>query len=666
MSRAKRILSASRYTAVSDLPTNKELGQTVFKGGVVYIYANLGGISTWYPLNTPQTSFIHNQGEPRLVWTIRHGLGSKDVIVSTYDNNNNLTEGSLQHLEDENTGEWYTTITYTEATSGYAVIFGRENLSATSISTTNLDVAGTLTLGGESVALQSDVDREVNDRTAALTTVNQSLVGEINRAKAKETALEQDITDERLRAEAADAALQQAIDDEINARTNAVGGVQSQIDAMGSAFNYSGTLPDMVGVSGSGSETDPYVVDTMNPGTKDAGDYYKITESAHYRVNAGEGNEQTLSLQVGDGVVFNTAGGLDRINNQQSTLTGTAGEIVVTGSVESGYRVSVAQAVKDSVVAVDSRVSAESTRAVTKENALQADIDSEVSTRSSQVAALTGDLDDEVNRAKAKENALTGSLNTEIARATAAEADLQQDIDDEVSARTDAVNAVDSRVTGEINRATTKEEALQEAIDDEASARASAVSAVSSSLTTEINRAKGRENTIESNLTSEISRAKAKENALQDDIDDEVSARTSAVSSVNSALTSEINRAKARENAIETTANSKLPISHVINNVTSSNTDRALSANQGRLLNTNKLNRSDVLNTLGSTSTTQALSAAQGRSLKIYIDSNVTTLNNAINGKLATNGKAYDSHRLGGVAAASYITVNDTIDLGHV
>ena len=158
MNRAKRILSASRHVSVSELPNEKQLGQTVFKGGVIYIYANFGGITTWYPLNRPQSSFIHNQGEARLVWTVRHNLGSKDVLVGTYDNQNNLMEGSVQHIEDSETGEWYTTIAFTNAVTGYAVVFGRENLSADSISATNLNVSGTLTVGNNPVALESQVD----------------------------------------------------------------------------------------------------------------------------------------------------------------------------------------------------------------------------------------------------------------------------------------------------------------------------------------------------------------------------------------------------------------------------------------------------------------------------------------------------------------------------
>lgn len=54
----------------------------------------------------------------------------------------------------------------------------------------------------------------------------------------------------------------------------------------------------------------------------------------------------------------------------------------------------------------------------------------------------------------------------------------------------------------------------------------------------------------------------------------------------------------------------------IVDNLTTTNNTKALSASQGKNLQDNKLNKTDVINNLISTSTTKALSAAQGKELQ--------------------------------------------------
>ncbi len=60
---------------------------------------------------------------------------------------------------------------------------------------------------------------------------------------------------------------------------------------------------------------------------------------------------------------------------------------------------------------------------------------------------------------------------------------------------------------------------------------------------------------------------------------------------------------------------SKVNVSDVIDNLISTDTNKPLSAKQGKALNDTKVNVSDVINTLASTETTKPLSAAQGKVL---------------------------------------------------
>ena len=168
MSRSLQFLSSTSYVQLTTLPENPDLGQTAFMGGILYIYAELNGVLTWFPLNQPQSFYIHSQGMPNTLWTVRHKLGSRDVIMAAYDGDNKLIDGSVQNIQDPSTGEWYATITFTEAVIGYAVVFGRENISAPSMDAKVLNVTDGIYVGGEAVALESDIGQLTLDLATKL------------------------------------------------------------------------------------------------------------------------------------------------------------------------------------------------------------------------------------------------------------------------------------------------------------------------------------------------------------------------------------------------------------------------------------------------------------------------------------------------------------------
>lgn len=65
---------------------------------------------------------------------------------------------------------------------------------------------------------------------------------------------------------------------------------------------------------------------------------------------------------------------------------------------------------------------------------------------------------------------------------------------------------------------------------------------------------------------------------------------------------------------------SKLDKSAIVNNVNSTDVTKVLSAAQGKVLNDSKLNKTDVVNNLTTADTTKALSAAQGKALSDRIN----------------------------------------------
>lgn len=79
----------------------------------------------------------------------------------------------------------------------------------------------------------------------------------------------------------------------------------------------------------------------------------------------------------------------------------------------------------------------------------------------------------------------------------------------------------------------------------------------------------------------------------------------------------------------------------IVNNLTSTDTNKALSANMGKSLQDNKLNKSDIINNLTSNDTNKALSAAMGKSLKSSIDTAQSGVNSIKNGNKEPTGNRW-------------------------
>jgi len=105
--------------------------------------------------------------------------------------------------------------------------------------------------------------------------------------------------------------------------------VASSVSALGSAFNYVGTV--------SGGASSGAAFDLASLAEKDAGDYYKVASAGHFVLAPAA----AFYANVGDGLVFNNASGIDKIDNTDSTVAGTANEIAVTGSADTGFTVAI-------------------------------------------------------------------------------------------------------------------------------------------------------------------------------------------------------------------------------------------------------------------------------------------------------------------------------------
>lgn len=108
--------------------------------------------------------------------------------------------------------------------------------------------------------------------------------------------------------------------------------VDSEIAKLGAAFSYRGTV-----VPGA-DEPSAFDLATLNA---QSGYYYKAANDGYVTL---AGTAKYLNEK--DGVLFNSLGGYDIIDNSNSEVQGTTGEVVVTGSSDTGFTVALAEAVK--------------------------------------------------------------------------------------------------------------------------------------------------------------------------------------------------------------------------------------------------------------------------------------------------------------------------------
>lgn len=262
--------------------------------------------------------------------------------------------------------------------------------------------------------LTSNLASEISRATAAEGVLTSNLAAEVSRATAAESAITSDLLAELSRATAAEAAIASDLSSEVSRATSAEQALGLRIDALGSAFNYVGT------VSGGADAGSAYNLSSLVE--KDAGDYYKVAVAGYFKVGAGA----AFYANTNDGLVWNLANGIDKIDNTDSSVAGTAGYITVTGSTDSGFVVDADVAFKGRVSTLESGLAQEITDRAAADTAL----DGRVTTVESQVNGKIGNLSTLTTTEK---GTLVGAIN-----------ELDADLAAEVSARTSAITSVRS------------------------------------------------------------------------------------------------------------------------------------------------------------------------------------------------------------------------------
>ena len=206
---------------------------------------------------------------------------------------------------------------------------------------------------------------------------------------------------------------------------NAINSVKSQVGSLGNAFNYVGVL------TGGADAGAAYDLATLAAGGKDTGDYYKVTTAGYFKVGAGT----AFYANLNDGLVWNSAGGVDKIDNTDSSVSsGNTDFISVTGSADTGFVVDVGTVFAGRVTTLEGDLASEITRASTAEGNIVTALAANVSTLNGTISTNDSTLRSDVNTyITANVSTLNGTISTN-------DATLRTDVNTYITANVSTIN----------------------------------------------------------------------------------------------------------------------------------------------------------------------------------------------------------------------------------
>lgn len=115
--------------------------------------------------------------------------------------------------------------------------------------------------------------------------------------------------------------------------------VDQAITTLGNVFSYAGTVTGNTQVS-------PFDLSGLTE--TDAGSYYKVTTDGWFAIGG-----STFFAGLGDALVFNTSGGVDRFDNFDANIAGTANFVTVESDPATGFTINVAEVFTDRIGAAE-------------------------------------------------------------------------------------------------------------------------------------------------------------------------------------------------------------------------------------------------------------------------------------------------------------------------
>lgn len=209
---------------------------------------------------------------------------------------------------------------------------------------------------------------------------------------------------------------------------------------------------------------------------------------------------------------------------------------------------------------------------------------------------LQTNINAEVTRAKNAESDLSTNINNEVARAKNAESALSEDLIEEMA---NVESALNTTISNEVTRAKNAESSLSTTISNEITR---AESALNTTISNEVTRAKKAESDLSSSIQTSVSSHNTSTTA-HDDIRTLINNLTTRVNAVADSedvdldqLSEIVAYIKSNRSLIDNVTTSKVSVSDIIDNLTSTSANKPLSANQGRVLNTSITSLTTKLN----------------------------------------------------------------------
>lgn len=505
---------------------------------------------------------------------------------------------------------------------------------------------------GEEERIEGKLDDEILRATAKENDIASDLSDEILRASGEESNLDGKITTEKNRAEGVEGTLSGRITTEVSDRQSADNALdQAKINYTDVVDNLTGTGTS-IPLSANQGRVLKGLIDNINSIlASDDTDLDSVQEIITYIKNNKDLIDDITTNKV------NVSDIIDNLTTQLANKPLSANQgYVLKGLIDALSDVVDTKAAASNVytkdesdsrkAATEALITAEETRATGAESDLDNKIDKEIEDREAEDDALSAAIDAEETRAKGIEDGLDDKIDKEISDRQAADQGLAADIaDEETRATTEEAkkinytDIVDNLTTDNASKplSASKGKALKDALDDLSDVVDTKAADADVYHKSDINTL---ETTLRGLITAEENRASDEEDDLAKAIEDE-------------------------ETRATTEEAKKINYTDIVDNVTTDNASKPLSAKQGKVLKglidnintilssndtdldtlqevvtyiknnkdlidgitTNKVNVSDIVDALTSTSTNKPLSANQGKVLKGLIDSLTSTVN---------------------------------------
>jgi hypothetical protein len=123
--------SALSFDQTTNFPLSPHKGQFSLISGILYIYANLGGVETWFPLTNKKSSHVHYQALASTQWSVTHNYATTDLIMIAYDD-----AGTVMIVNPVFVDENHFQLNFGTAIKGKVVVFAHSDLWVPRMETT--------------------------------------------------------------------------------------------------------------------------------------------------------------------------------------------------------------------------------------------------------------------------------------------------------------------------------------------------------------------------------------------------------------------------------------------------------------------------------------------------------------------------------------------------